>query len=368
MLDTTIEPEQASLQQEDLSIQPLATLCLEEDMLAEEEEEEEAPETALEGDLPFSLEVDSLNVGERLDKFLADALPKAGSRQRWQQLLEAGVVSVRKPTQSESKVLEKASYKVRLGEVLTGVIPAQQALQFEAEDLPLTVIYEDEHLLVLNKAVGMLTHPTGRTTTGTLVNALLHHCKGQLSGINGVIRPGIVHRLDKDTQGLLVVAKTDVAHRHLSEQLKEKTMRRSYYAIVQGLPRTEGMVDLPIGRHPIHRQKMCIDRRHGRWAKTHWKVLETLGERFSCLEVELYTGRTHQIRVHMSHLGFPLVGDPLYGTSLSDLWQLNVKGQLLQAFRLQLEHPVTGEQLTFELPKADDLIRGWEGLAKHLAG
>lgn len=357
-----------SLEQDLLHQQQPASLDEEAELLLEEVEEE--LETTLEGDLPFTLEVEAVDVGERLDKFLADALPKAGSRQRWQQLLEAGVVSMRKPTQkeAESKIIEKASYKVRLGEVLTGVIPAQQALQFEAENLPLTIIYEDADLLVLNKAVGMLTHPTGRTTTGTLVNALLHHCKGQLSGINGVIRPGIVHRLDKDTQGLLVVAKTDTAHRHLSEQLKEKTMRRSYYAIVQGLPRTEGMVDLPIGRHPVHRQKMCIDRRHGRWAKTHWKVLETLGERFSWLEVELYTGRTHQIRVHMSHLGFPLVGDPLYGTSLSDLWQLNVKGQLLQAFRLQLQHPVTGEQLTFELPKANDLNQGWEALAKHLAG
>jgi 23S rRNA pseudouridine1911/1915/1917 synthase len=242
------------------------------------------------------------------------------------------------------------------------MIPDAQPIPLEPEAIPLDVIYEDSDLLVVNKPSGMLTHPTGRERHGTLVNALLHHCGNSLSGINGFIRPGIVHRLDRDTSGLLMVAKTDAAHFHLSAQLKEKSARRDYRAIVQGSFKEDtGTVDAPIGRNPKHRDKMAI-LPDGRPAVTHWRVRERIDGKYALMELSLETGRTHQIRVHMAHIGHPLLGDPLYGSGIEKVIKLKTQGQLLQAFRLSFNHPTTQERLMFGIPQDPEITRVWHWL------
>ncbi len=295
---------------------------------------------------------------ERLDKFLAGELQDDFSRERIKSLIQQGQVRLNGVEQ------RKPSVRLKEGDTVTVLVPEDRPLQLTAEAIPLAVVYEDHELLVVNKPAGMLTHPTGRERQGTLVNALLAHCDGSLSGINGVIRPGIVHRLDRDTSGLLVVAKTDRAHYGLSAQLKEKTMRREYRAIVQGKFEVDtGTVDAPIGRNPKHRDKMAVIE-GGRPAVTHWQVKDRLDDRFAFLELRLETGRTHQIRVHMAYIGHPIVADPLYGTGLEKILKLKTQGQLLQAFRLRFIHPVTQEEMSFEIPVDPEIQRIWAVLSE----
>ncbi|WP_287130930.1 RluA family pseudouridine synthase [Candidatus Cyanaurora vandensis] len=272
---------------------------------------------------------------ERLDRWLAQQMPEF-SRARLQQLIAQGQV-LRNGQGCKGKD------PLRPGDEVQVEVPATLPLGLAAEAMDLQVIFEDAHLIVLNKPQGLVVHPSPGHSTHTLVNGLLAHCT-DLSGINGVERPGIVHRLDKDTSGLLVVAKHDQAHRHLQAQIQAKTARREYWGVVHGSPRAEaGTVDAPLGRHPVHRQKMAVVP-EGRPARTHWRVLERLGN-FSLLHFGLETGRTHQIRVHSLQLGHPVVGDPLYSQGKTPV---KLVGQALHAHYLSFVHPVSGESLAFQ--------------------
>ncbi len=246
--------------------------------------------------------------------------------------------------------------KVKTGDEVCVTLPEPIPDEAQPEDIPLDVVYEDEDLLVINKPSGMVVHPAAGNPSGTLVNALLYHCQGQLSGINGVLRPGIVHRIDKDTSGLLVVAKNDEAHRHLAAQLEDHSLYREYRAIITGnLREDRGTVDLPIGRHPVDRKKMAVirDERHtARRAVTHYTVLERYAG-FGYLSLRLETGRTHQIRVHMSALGHPLMGDEVYGggkTPFEKKHAALLSGQMLHAVEISFVHPTTGERVSFSCP------------------
>ncbi|HEY9721398.1 MAG TPA: RluA family pseudouridine synthase [Oscillatoriaceae cyanobacterium] len=274
--------------------------------------------------------------GQRLDQFCQGQLAEL-SRSRCQALIEAEHVRV-------NGRAAKASQKLRAGETVDVALPPVEPAEVAAEAIPLKVVYEDPDLLVIDKPQGMVVHPAPGSPSGTLVNALLHHAQ-DLSGIGGVARPGIVHRLDKDTSGLLVVAKNDQAHHALAAQIAAKTAVRQYWAVVRGhMPEQEGRVEAPIARHPSHRQKMAVVA-GGRSAATRWRVLEEF-KGFSLLELTLETGRTHQIRVHLAHLGHPVVGDPVYGGDLK--LPVKLAGQALHARRLAFEHPRTGERLCFE--------------------
>lgn len=299
---------------------------------------------------PLTLLVPEEADGERLDRFLADSLPQY-SREYLKSLIQQGCLT------AAGFPAVKPSMRLNEGQELVLTIPEPKPLTLEAEPIMLDIIYEDTDLLVVNKPSGMLTHPTGREHHGTMVNALLAHCQGNLSGINGIERPGIVHRLDRQTSGLLMVAKTDVAHRGLQQQLHDRKAKRVYRAIVQGLmPQKTGTVDAPIDRNPKKRDKMAVIST-GRPAITHWEVTDTLGEKFSILKLNLETGRTHQIRVHMAHIGHPLFGDPLYGTGLEQKLKFNPDGQVLQAYQLQFAHPVTGAPMRFEIPPDEKFLR-----------
>lgn len=290
--------------------------------------------------------------GERLDQFLQRHFPDL-SRSRLQELIQAGSVLVGgKPSRS--------GLRLRGDEQLLVTLPPPREASVEAEAIPLEVLFEDGDLLVINKPQGLVTHPAPGAWSGTLVNALLAHCK-DLSGIGGVLRPGIVHRLDKATSGLLVVAKTDAAHRALAEQIASKSARRQYLAIVHGVPAGgAGTVDQPIARHPSERIKMAVVA-GGRAARTHWRVLESFADA-ALLEVTLETGRTHQIRVHMAHLGHPVVGDPVYGPHRS--FPVRLEGQALHAYRLAFVHPRTLQELCFEAPPPER----FEALLRYLRG
>lgn len=265
------------------------------------------------------------------------------SRSRLQKLIEEGNVRINDRTCQAKKTT------VRLGDRLQVIIPPSQPLALEAQAIPLDILYEDDSLIIVNKQAGLVVHPAPGHESGTLVNALLAHCPS-LEGIGGVRRPGIVHRLDKDTTGALVIAKTDYAHQHLQAQLKAKTARREYWGVVYGVPATpSGTIDLPIGRHPGDRKKMAVvsPDKGGREAVTHWEILERLGN-YTLIEFRLETGRTHQIRVHTSQMGHPLVGDSVYGSGRSV--GVNLPGQALHARKLTLQHPVTGETLAAIAP------------------
>ncbi len=237
------------------------------------------------------------------------------------------------------------SLKIRPGSHLLLTLPEPEALDVEAEDIPLDIVYEDDDLLVVNKPKGMVVHPAPGNRDGTLVNALLAHCGNSLSGINGVLRPGIVHRIDKDTSGLLIVAKSDRAHTGLAKQIQEHTFDRCYEAVVYGnIKEDSGRVDAPIGRHPVKRKQMAVTDQHSKPAVTHFTVLQRY-EGFCHLRLRLETGRTHQIRVHMAYIGHPVAGDPLYGPKKPIAF---LNGQCLHAKRIGFDHPVTGERLTFE--------------------
>jgi len=275
--------------------------------------------------------------GERLDRWLA-AAGVGPSRAFVQRLIDAGLVTVDGRPAS-------ASQRVRPGQRVVVDIPPPEPLEAQPEAIPLDVVYEDDDIIVVNKPQGMVVHPAAGNRAGTLVNALLAHSQG-LSGIGGKERPGIVHRLDKDTSGLLVVAKNDHAHISLARQIQAREVLREYVAVVHGRVRDDrGRVDAPIGRHPVHRQRMAVVP-GGRPAVTDYEVLERFPD-YTYLRLKLQTGRTHQIRVHMVHLGHPVVGDPVYGPRRCP-WQL--AGQCLHARRLGFRHPRTGEWLTFEAP------------------
>ncbi len=292
--------------------------------------------------------------GTRLDSFLAVA---AGiSRSAAAKLIEDGCVTVGgKPAAKNTRLIS--------GDEVTYSIPAPRDIAAKAEDIPLDIVYEDSDLLVINKPSGMVVHPAAGNEEGTLVNALLHHCKGGLSGINGELRPGIVHRIDKDTSGLLVVAKNDTAHRALSAQLADHTMYRVYHALVSGGFKTEGgTVDRPIGRHPVDRKKMAVlapGQGTARRAVTHYQVLSVYGA-VSYLSLRLETGRTHQIRVHMASLGHPLLGDTVYGgghTPFEKKHAALLSGQCLHAKELSFIHPSSGERVSFSCPLPPDFVR-----------
>ena len=287
--------------------------------------------------------------GDRLDRWLSRNLPEF-SRSRWQQLITGGNVQVNGRACREKKTA------VRLGDRLHLSLPPAKPPDLQPEAITLDILYEDDHLLIINKPAGLVVHPAPGHPSGTLVNALLAHCPN-LAGIGGVQRPGIVHRLDKDTTGAIMIAKTDRSHQYLQAQLKAKTARREYWGVVFGSPKTDsGTVDLPVGRHPVERKKMAVVplAKGGRTAVTHWRVLERLGN-YTLLEFRLETGRTHQIRVHSSHIGHPLVGDPVYSCGRSPTVKLT--GQALHAYKLVLQHPVTGQMIEAIAPLPADFIK-----------
>ena len=278
--------------------------------------------------------------GERIDKYLTAQLDTL-TRSYLQKLIKSGGILV-----NSSPV--KSSYPVVCGDSVSAEIPPAMEPEILAENIPLDVVYEDEDVILVNKPKGMVVHPAPCHYTGTLVNALMYHCRGQLSGINGVLRPGIVHRIDKDTTGILIACKNDLAHNKIAEALKEHSITREYRAVVYGnLKDEEGSINAPIGRHPTQRLKMAVAARGGRHAVTHYKVLEAF-QGYSYIACRLETGRTHQIRVHMSSIGHPLVGDELYGPAKCPFSGL--KGQTLHAESLGFVHPRTNEYMEFHAP------------------
>ncbi|MBB6216966.1 23S rRNA pseudouridine1911/1915/1917 synthase [Anaerosolibacter carboniphilus] len=286
--------------------------------------------------------VDDIDEGQRLDVYIANQLEHL-SRSFIQKLIEQGNIQINgsKETVKKYKVLENDEIEVE--------IPEPELLKVEPEDIPIDIVYEDEDVVIVNKPQGMVVHPAPGNYHGTLVNALLYQCKN-LSSINGVIRPGIVHRIDKDTSGLLMVAKNDRAHRSLAEQLKEHSINRVYVALVHGNIKEErGTINAPIGRHPVDRMKMAVVDRNGKNAVTHFRVLERYGE-YSLIEAKLETGRTHQIRVHMAYIHHPLVGDPIYSQKKE---KFHTEGQALHAQTIGFIHPVKGEYMEFhaEIPE-----------------
>lgn len=297
------------------------------------------PVNTIEYNEPVSVAVDSDCDGERLDKILSKVLSDY-SRSFVQNLFSGGLV------RCNGREVTK-SFKPKCGDIIEFTVPEPKELSLEPENIPLEIMYEDDDLLVVNKPRGMVVHPAPGNYSGTLVNALLWHCEGRLSGINGVIRPGIVHRIDKDTSGLLLVAKNDAAHVSLSSQISAHSLDREYRAVIHGhLKELQGTVDAPIGRSPNDRKKMCVIRQNSKNAVTHYTVLEEYKE-FSFVALKLETGRTHQIRVHMAHLGHPVAGDFVYGPK-NGVTSLN--GQCLHAGVLGFVHPATGEHIRIEAP------------------
>ena len=287
--------------------------------------------------------------GVRLDKYLADCIPEL-SRSSVTKLIEDGKVKV-----GEKIVLKSA--KTAAGDVISVVFEEPQEVDIVPEDIPLDVVYEDEHLLVVNKPKGMVVHPAPGNYSGTLVNALMYYCGDQLSGINGELRPGIVHRIDKDTSGLLAVAKSNLAHNGLAEQIRDHSFTREYLAVAYGnIKEDERTVDAPIGRHKIDRKKMCVTQLNSKPAVTHISVLERYSG-FTYIRCRLETGRTHQIRVHLAHIGHPIAGDPVYGPAKVIT---SLQGQCLHAYKLGFVHPVSGEYLEFtaDVPQVfEDFLR-----------
>ncbi|MDD9270052.1 RluA family pseudouridine synthase [Paenibacillus sp. GCM10023248] len=292
---------------------------------------------------PVEWTVEKTYAGERIDKFITEALEEDVSRTLVQQWVKDGHVQV------NGKGI-KPNYKLAEQDVITLQIPDPQGVELLAENIPLNVVYEDADVIVINKPRGLVVHPAPGHYSGTLVNALMYHCR-DLSGINGELRPGIVHRIDKDTSGLIMSAKNDKAHAGLAEQLKAHTVNRKYIALVHGkLQHDQGTIDAPIGRDSHDRKMYTVTEKNSKHAVTHFVVLERFGD-FTLVELKLETGRTHQIRVHMKFIGHPLVGDPMYGKSKGNL----MEGQALHAAILGFEHPRTGEWLQFEAPIPEDM-------------
>ena len=288
----------------------------------------------------YSFIIDQDNQSTRIDSVLSLLLPDT-SRSFIQKLIEDGNLTVNGKTCTKKKYLTIAGDRVELR------IPEPEQLKIEAENIPLEIVYEDDDVLVVNKPKGMVVHPAVGNYTGTLVNAVMYHCGERLSSINGVIRPGIVHRIDKDTSGLLMIAKNDMAHESLSAQLAAHSITRRYTALVyDNLVQDEGIVDAPIGRDPANRLRQAVTEQNAKRAVTHWRVLERFG-RYTLIEARLETGRTHQIRVHMAYIKHPLVGDPVYGPKKQSLTQ---DGQMLHAGVLGFVHPRTGDYMEFTAP------------------
>ena len=290
---------------------------------------------------PIYLLAEDSDLNKRIDKLLSDKIDFV-TRSYAQKLIDDGNVLV-----NDGYV--KSNYKVKAGDEIEITVPQLKEPEIIPENIPIDVVYEDEYMLVVNKPQGMVVHPAAGNYTGTLVNALLYHCGDTLSGINGEKRPGILHRIDKDTSGLLMVAKCDEAHLKLSEQIKEHSLTRAYKALVHGgFSADNGRIDLPIGRHPLDRKKMTVTEKNSREAVTNFNVIERFGK-YTFVECILETGRTHQIRVHMSHNGHPIVGDKTYGVKKEEF---NLSGQLLHAYKIGFIHPVYNKYMEFtsEIP------------------
>lgn len=287
-----------------------------------------------------SFEIEAEQEGERLDKFLSIIYPEF-SRAFFQKLIKSKQVSVNETPQ-------KASYCVKIDDIVTVEIPDAVETTIEPENIPLDILYEDDDVLIVNKPKGMVVHPSAGHYSGTLVNAIMYHCKDTLSGINGEIRPGIVHRIDMDTTGSLIVCKNDEAHVNIAQQIKEHSVNRIYVGIVCGYVKEDsGTVEGAIGRHPIERKKMAINEKNGKPAITHYKVLERF-KNYTYMQFKLETGRTHQIRVHMASIGHPLLGDTLYSSGRSPFKHL--QGQCLHAKTIGFIHPKTGEYMEYSAP------------------
>ncbi len=283
------------------------------------------------------IRVSDENIGERIDKVICSAVDGM-SRSAVQKIIDEGNVCV-------GEIVISKNYKARKDDIIKVVIPQAKELEITAENIPLDIRYEDSDLLVVNKPKGMVVHPAAGNYDGTLVNALMYHCKGSLSGINGVIRPGIVHRIDKDTSGLLIVAKNDFAHINLAEQIKVHSFAREYQSVVYGKFKNEsGIVDAPIGRHPVDRKKMAVTPKNSKNAVTHYKVINEY-DGFTHLGLRLETGRTHQIRVHMAYIGHPVAGDAVYGPKKVIEY---LSGQCLHAGLIGFKHPRTNEYIEIE--------------------
>lgn len=292
-------------------------------------------------------------IGERIDKAVAEVHPEL-SRARVQQLLLDGHITVCGKT-------VRPGYKLRAEDAVAVMVPPPKTMEATPQDIPLDIVYEDAYLLVINKPAGMVVHPAAGNYEDTLVNALLYHCGDSLSEIGGVLRPGIVHRIDKDTTGLLMVAKGDMAHQHLSEQLKTRTLSRTYFALVHGnIKEDTGTISAAIGRDVRDRKKMAVLKTGGREAVTHFSVLERFGK-FTLVRCKLETGRTHQIRVHMRHIGHPIVGDKTYGVKKEPF---TLSGQLLHAGEIGFIHPKTEESMTFSVPMPEIFLKVLEMLRK----
>ena len=288
--------------------------------------------------------VDKESIGERLDAYIASKLNSV-SRTNVKRLIEEGNVTVNDKAQ-------KVSYKVQENDEIYVEIPEAKELDIQAEDIPIEVVYEDSDIIVVNKPKGLVVHPANGNWDGTLVNAIMAICKDSLSGIGGEIRPGIVHRLDKDTSGLLIIAKNDKAHLNMSEQIKNREVKKIYYALVRGVvPENEATINMPIGRSTKDRKKMAVTK-DGKEAVTHFKVIERF-QKYTLLEVKIDTGRTHQIRVHLSEIGYPVVGDEVYSNGKNEF---GIRGQLLHAKSLDFKHPRTGEQMHLEAELPEEFL------------
>ena len=285
----------------------------------------------------MNIKINKENVGKRIDSFIP-IVQKDISRSMVQKLIEQNDIKVNgKKT--------KHSYKLKLNDEIEIIIPEAKEIDLKAQDIPLDVIYEDNDIIVINKPKGMVVHPANGNPDGTLVNAVMNLCKDSLSGIGGEIRPGIVHRLDKDTSGAIIVAKNDKAHIALSEQLKNHEIKKTYLALVRGIIKeNEATINMPIARSKKDRKKMDVDK-DGKEAITHFKVLERYKNKYTLLQINLETGRTHQIRVHLSHIGYPIIGDEVYSNGKNE-W--NVSGQCLHAWKLEFKHPITGKKISLE--------------------
>jgi 23S rRNA pseudouridine1911/1915/1917 synthase len=312
------------------------------------------------GSQTIDIRLEPAHAGWRLDRALAAAAPTL-SRERLKALIRSGAV------ESSGTALRDPATKVRGDESFRVAVPEPATAHNEPQDIPLKVVFEDEHLLVVDKPAGLVVHPAAGNLDGTLVNALLHHCEGSLSGIGGVARPGIVHRIDKDTSGLLVVAKTDVAHEGLAKQFAAHLIDRRYLAMVSGIPKaSEGTVDAPLARSTTNRKKIAIvEGGRGKRAVTHWQRRDVLRDA-ALVECRLETGRTHQVRVHMASLGHPLLGDPVYGRSGKThgklLKELGFQRQALHAAKLGFTHPVTKHRLSFSSPMPPDMQELFDAL------
>ena len=294
----------------------------------------------------YNLVVESNDIGRRIDLFICEKINNI-SRNNVQKLIENGNIIV------NNKNI-KSNYKLKIKDEIRIEIPDAIEVKILSEDIDIDILYEDEDIIVVNKPKGMVVHPAPGHYTGTLVNALMYHCKNNLSGINGILRPGIVHRIDKDTSGIIMVAKNDISHQFLAKQLSEHTITRKYNAIVfNKLKDDVGTINLPIGRHKDDRKKMCVRNTNSRNAITHYKVIEHIGK-YDLIEAILETGRTHQIRVHMSHIGHPLLGDEVYGKRKQPF---STKGQVLHAKVLGFIHPRTKEYMEFETDLPEYFIK-----------